>query len=158
MACTEEDKTHKKERYKEVKRAAKKAVVEAKYRAFKAFYQKFDTKEGEKFIFILAKSRSRQKKDLGTLKFIKEEGGRVIKLYVHNKKNNKKIKGYAEVTVIYMNKMVSFKLFIAVAAPTKQSPNFRPHLGVASSYFVLQLHCKNSFVNKFLIPSPINFF
>ena len=60
MACTEEeDRTHKKERYKEAKRDAKKAVVEAKDRAFEAFYQKLDTKEGEKCIFKLAKVRSR---------------------------------------------------------------------------------------------------
>ncbi|XP_057548233.1 uncharacterized protein LOC130826684 [Amaranthus tricolor] len=79
MACTEEeDKTHKKERYKEAKRAAKKAVAKATDRAFEAFYQKPDTKEGEKYIFKLAKVRSRQKKDLGTMKFIKDEGGRVL--------------------------------------------------------------------------------
>ncbi|XP_057523328.1 uncharacterized protein LOC130803164 [Amaranthus tricolor] len=62
MACTEEeDKIHKKEiRYKETKRIAKKAVA-----------------EGEKYIFKLAKVRSRQK-DLGTVKFIKDEGGRVL--------------------------------------------------------------------------------
>ena len=60
MVCTEEeDRTHKKERYKEAKRDAKKAVVEAKDRAFEAFYQKLDTKEGEKCIFKLAKVRSR---------------------------------------------------------------------------------------------------
>ena len=79
MSCTEEeDKTHKKERYKEAKRAAKKAVVEAKDRAFETFYQKLDTKEGEKYTFMLAKARSRQKKELGKLKFIKDKGGRVL--------------------------------------------------------------------------------
>ena len=79
MACTEEeDRTHKKERYKEAKHAAKKAVAEAKDRAFEAFYQKLDTKEGEKYIFKLAKTRSRQKKNLGIVKFIKDEGGRVL--------------------------------------------------------------------------------
>ena len=79
MACTEEeDRTHKKERYKEAKQAAKKAVAEPKDRAFEAFYQKLDTKEGEKYIFKLAKARSRQKKDLGIVKFTKDEGGRVL--------------------------------------------------------------------------------
>ena len=79
MACTEEeDRTHKKERYKEAKRAAKKAVAEAKDQAFEALYQKLETKEGEKYIYKLAKARSRQKKDLGTVKFIKDEGGRVL--------------------------------------------------------------------------------
>ncbi|XP_057540787.1 uncharacterized protein LOC130818644 [Amaranthus tricolor] len=74
----EEDRTHKKERYKEAKRGAKKAVAEAKDRAFEAFYQKLDTKEGEKYIFMLEKARSRQKKDLVTVKFIKDESGRVL--------------------------------------------------------------------------------
>ena len=41
MACTEEeDRTHKKERYKEEKRATKKAIAEAKDRAFEAFLSK----------------------------------------------------------------------------------------------------------------------
>ena len=79
MACTEEeDRTHKKERYKEAKRAAKKAVAEAKDQVFEAFYQKLETKEGEKYIYKLAKARSRQKKNLVTVKFIKDEGGRVL--------------------------------------------------------------------------------
>ena len=47
MAYTEEeDRTHKKERYKEAKRAAKKVVAEEKVRAFEALYQKLDTKQG----------------------------------------------------------------------------------------------------------------
>ena len=78
MACTEvEDRTLKKEMYKEKKRAAKKVVAEAINLVFEDFYQKLDTREGEKYIFKLAKARSRQKKDLGTVKFIKDEGGRV---------------------------------------------------------------------------------
>ena len=69
MACTEEeDRTHKKERYKEAKQVAKKVVAKLKDREFEAFYQKLDTKEGEKYIFKLTKERSRQKKDLGTVK------------------------------------------------------------------------------------------
>ena len=45
MSCTEEeDRIHKNERYKEAKRATKKAVAEAKDREFEAFYQKLDTK------------------------------------------------------------------------------------------------------------------
>ncbi|XP_057550510.1 uncharacterized protein LOC130828560 [Amaranthus tricolor] len=74
MACTEEeDRKQNRERYKEAKREAKKAVAEAKSRAFEAFYQKLDTKEGEKYIFKLAKARSRQRKDLGTVKGLAKE-------------------------------------------------------------------------------------
>ena len=52
MACMEEeDRIHKKEIYKEAKRVAKKAVEEAKGRAYEDFYQKLDTNEG-KSIFI----------------------------------------------------------------------------------------------------------
>ena len=79
MACTEEeDRIHKKERYKEAKRGGKESSSGGKDCAFEAFYQKLDNKEGEKYIFKLAKARSRQKKDLGTVKFIKDEGGRVL--------------------------------------------------------------------------------
>ena len=79
LACTgEEDRIHKKEIYKEAKRAAKKAVTEAKSRVYEDFYQKLDNKEGEKHIFKLAKARSRQRQDLGTVKYIKDEEGRVL--------------------------------------------------------------------------------
>ena len=79
MACTEEeDRTYKKERYKESKQAEKKAVMKAKYRAFEAFYHKLDTKEGEKQIFKLARTRSRQRQDLEAVKYINDEGGRVL--------------------------------------------------------------------------------
>ncbi|XP_057515609.1 uncharacterized protein LOC130797145 [Amaranthus tricolor] len=79
MTCTEEeDRTHKKERYKEAKWAAKKAVAEAKDCAFKAFYQNLETKEVKKYICKLAKARSRHKKNLRTVKFITDEGGRVL--------------------------------------------------------------------------------
>ncbi|XP_057543263.1 uncharacterized protein LOC130821493 [Amaranthus tricolor] len=79
MAYTvEEDRIHKKESYKEAKCTAKKAVVEAKSRAYADFYQKLDTKEGEKHIFKLAKARSMQRQNLGSMKYIKDEGKRVL--------------------------------------------------------------------------------
>ena len=61
MTCTEEVVSiQKRERYKEAKRTAKKAVAEVKTRADKDLYQKLDTIEGEKHVFKLAKIRSRQ--------------------------------------------------------------------------------------------------
>ena len=49
ITCTEEeDRIEKRVSYKEAKRAAKKAVMEAKNRGYEDFYRKFDTKEGEK--------------------------------------------------------------------------------------------------------------
>ena len=60
MTCTEEeDRILKKEKYRESKQAAKKEIAEAKDRAFEAFYQKLDTKEGEKYVL------SWPKQDLG---------------------------------------------------------------------------------------------
>ena len=79
MTCTEEeDMIQNRENYKEAKRAVKKAVAEAKRRAYKDFYQKLGTKEGEKHIFRLAKIRSRQQQNLEIVKYIKDEGGRVL--------------------------------------------------------------------------------
>ena len=51
------------ERERELKRSkagAKKAVVMGKSRDYEDFYQKLDTKDGEKHIFKLARTRSRQ--------------------------------------------------------------------------------------------------
>ena len=71
MACTEEeDRIEKRVSYK----AAKKAVAEAKNRGYEDIYRKLDTKEGEKQIFKLARTRSRQRQDLETMKHIKDEG------------------------------------------------------------------------------------
>ncbi|XP_057532616.1 uncharacterized protein LOC130810530 [Amaranthus tricolor] len=79
MACTkEEDRIEKKMSYKEANWAAKKAVTEAKHRTYEDFYRKLDTKEGEKQIFKLARTRSRQRQDLEAVKYIKDEGGRVF--------------------------------------------------------------------------------
>ena len=72
MTCMEEeDRIQKRENYKEAKWAAKKAVAEAKRRAYEDFYQKLGTKEGEKHIYRLAKIKSRQQQDLETVKYIK---------------------------------------------------------------------------------------
>jgi hypothetical protein len=79
MACTEEeDRIQRKECYKEAKREAKKRVAEAKSHTFEDFYQNLDTKEGEKYVFMLAKARSRQREDLGAVKHIKGESGHVL--------------------------------------------------------------------------------
>ncbi|XP_057543373.1 uncharacterized protein LOC130821601 [Amaranthus tricolor] len=58
IACMEdEDRIEKRVSYKEAKRVAKKAVTEAKNRGYEDLYQKLDTKEGEKQIFKLARTR-----------------------------------------------------------------------------------------------------
>ena len=79
MVCTEEeDKIKNRVSYKEAKRAVKKAVTEAKNRGYEDLYRKLDTKEGEKQIFKLARTRAKQQQDLEVLKYIKDEGGRVL--------------------------------------------------------------------------------
>ena len=78
MACTEEgDWISKRESYKEAKRVAKKAVAEAKSLAYEDFYKKLDTK-GEKHIFKLVKARSKRKKDIETIRYIKDEDDKVL--------------------------------------------------------------------------------
>ena len=74
MTCTEEeDRIEKRVSYKEAKRPAKKAVTDAKNRGYEDLYRKFDTKEGEKQIFKLARARFRQRQDLEAVKYIKDE-------------------------------------------------------------------------------------
>nr|GEY85399.1 hypothetical protein [Tanacetum cinerariifolium] len=67
-----------KERYKEVKREAKKVVAKAKEKAYEDLYKRLDSKEGENDIYMIAKARDRRKRDLGNVRFIKDEDGRTI--------------------------------------------------------------------------------
>ncbi|GJY16756.1 hypothetical protein Tco_0387178 [Tanacetum coccineum] len=63
-------------RYKEAKREAKKAVSKAKEKAYEDMYKRLDSKEGENDIYRIAKARDRRKRDLGIVRFIKDEDGR----------------------------------------------------------------------------------
>ncbi|GJU94647.1 hypothetical protein Tco_1319403 [Tanacetum coccineum] len=66
------------ERYKEAKTEAKKAVAKAKEKAYEDLYKRLDSKEGENDIYRIAKARDRRKRDLGIVRFIKDEDGRSI--------------------------------------------------------------------------------
>ncbi|XP_071726961.1 uncharacterized protein [Rutidosis leptorrhynchoides] len=66
------------ERYKEVKREAKKAVARAKDKAYEDLYRKLDSKEGANDIYRIAKVRERRRKDLDNIKFIKNEAGQTL--------------------------------------------------------------------------------
>ena len=66
------------EKYKVAKKDTKKAVSEAKTRAFDRLYQSLDTKDGERSIYRLAKSRERKMRDLDQVKCIKDEEGEVL--------------------------------------------------------------------------------
>ncbi|KAI3810563.1 hypothetical protein L1987_20182 [Smallanthus sonchifolius] len=72
------------ENYRQAKREAKKAVSEAKNFAYETMYRKLDTKEGEHHMFKIAKNRERRRQDLGVVKFIKEDDGRVLTKSSHN--------------------------------------------------------------------------
>ena len=42
------------------------------------FYQRLETKEGEKKIFKLTRARDRRTRDLGVMRCIKDENGKVL--------------------------------------------------------------------------------
>ncbi|KAE8676336.1 General transcription factor IIE subunit 1 isoform 3 [Hibiscus syriacus] len=71
----DEERLRAKQRYKEAKREAKNTVAKAKDKAYEEMYKRLDTKEGQNDIFRLAKSRENRKKDLGSIRFIKDNNG-----------------------------------------------------------------------------------
>ncbi|KAD6796401.1 hypothetical protein E3N88_07297 [Mikania micrantha] len=76
VTCTEDaQKESLRTKYKEAKREARKAVYEAKNKAYKQMYKHLETKEGEHDIFKIAKARERRRQDIGVLRFIKGEDG-----------------------------------------------------------------------------------
>ncbi|KAD4177984.1 hypothetical protein E3N88_26575 [Mikania micrantha] len=78
-SCTETtERARPKTRYKEAKREAKKTVSEAKTKAYIEMYKRLETKEGEHAMFKIAKAREKKRQDLGVVKFIKGEDGRVL--------------------------------------------------------------------------------
>ncbi|GJY54008.1 hypothetical protein Tco_0445672 [Tanacetum coccineum] len=81
LSCYEgnlEERLRAQERYKLAKREAKKAVAQAKEKAYEDLYKKLDSKEGANEIFRIAKARQRRRRDLGDICFIKDEGGRTV--------------------------------------------------------------------------------
>ncbi|GJX12542.1 aminopeptidase M1 [Tanacetum coccineum] len=81
LSCREsnlEDIDSAKERYKLAKREAKIAVARAKDKAYEDLYKKLDSKEGANDIYKIAKARERRRRDLGNVRYIKDEGGRTI--------------------------------------------------------------------------------
>ncbi|KAD4889082.1 hypothetical protein E3N88_21155 [Mikania micrantha] len=79
VTCTEEEeKEGLRTKYKDARREAKKTVSEAKNKAYKELYKRLQTKEGEHDMFKIAKARERRRQDIGVVKFIKSEDGRVL--------------------------------------------------------------------------------
>ena len=74
----EQERALRREEYRYARLEAKRAVSEAKTKAYEEMYQRLDTKEGEQDIYRLAKTRARKSKDIDTVKFIKGEDGRTL--------------------------------------------------------------------------------
>uniref|UniRef100_R7WB00 beta-aspartyl-peptidase n=1 Tax=Aegilops tauschii TaxID=37682 RepID=R7WB00_AEGTA len=66
------------EKYKMAKKAAKRAVGEARGRAYEDLYQQLGTKEGERDIYKMAKIRERKTRDIGQVKCIKDGAGQLL--------------------------------------------------------------------------------
>jgi hypothetical protein len=60
------------ERYKVTKKTTKRAVSEASGRMYDGLYQRLGTKEGEKDIYMMAKSRERKTRYIIQVKCIKD--------------------------------------------------------------------------------------
>ena len=60
------------------KKAAKRAVSEARGRAYEDLYQRLDTKEGERDIYKMAKSRERKTRDVDQIKCIKDGADQLL--------------------------------------------------------------------------------
>jgi hypothetical protein len=59
--------------YKVAKKIVKRAVSEARCQMYDGLYQRLGTKEGEKDIYRMAKSRERKTRDIIQVKCIKDE-------------------------------------------------------------------------------------
>jgi hypothetical protein len=66
------------ERYKVAKKTSKRAVSETRGRMYDGLYQRLGTKEGEKDIYRVAKSRERKTRDIIQVKCIKDETERLL--------------------------------------------------------------------------------
>ena len=66
------------EEYKNAKKEAKKAVSDAKFKAYDDLYHKLGTKEGEMGVYKLARIRDRKCRDLDHVRCIKSEDQRVL--------------------------------------------------------------------------------
>jgi len=65
-------------RYKVANKVAKKVVPIAKSLAYDRLYRRLATNEGEKEVFKLVRDRDRRTRDLGVVRCIKDENGKVL--------------------------------------------------------------------------------
>jgi len=88
---TEEEVEAHKGQYRIAKKKTKRAVAVARNNAYERLYQKLSAKRGENEVFKLARARERRTRDLGSVKCIKDEGGRVL---VEDAKVRERWRGY----------------------------------------------------------------
>ena len=67
-----------KDAYKNTKREAKAAVAKAKNEAYKEWYDKMGTEEGERVIYKVAKQRARSRRDIGEVNVIEDQIGEML--------------------------------------------------------------------------------
>lgn len=65
-------------KYREAKKAAKRAVAVAKGKKYDELYERLGTREGEKDVHRIAKSRARAQKDVVEVRCVKDEAGEVL--------------------------------------------------------------------------------
>ena len=65
-------------KYKDAKKLTKKVVTLAKNNAFERLQHKLENKEGENDIFMLARARKKRTRDLGNVRSIKGNDGKVL--------------------------------------------------------------------------------
>ena len=65
-----------KEAYKNMKRETKAAVAKYTNEAYKEWYDKMGTEEGERMIYKVTKQRASSRKEIGEVNVIKDQTGR----------------------------------------------------------------------------------
>lgn len=66
------------EKYKESRKNAGRAVAKSKEKAYKELYDKLETREGENELYRLAKQRDRAGKDIQQVRVMKDADGNVL--------------------------------------------------------------------------------
>ena len=78
-SCTsEEEKEVREALYRDAKKVAKKAVAVAKNNTYERLYHKLETRKGEKDVFKLTRATKKKTRDLGNIRCIKGEDGKVL--------------------------------------------------------------------------------
>ncbi|GJT82731.1 hypothetical protein Tco_1057073 [Tanacetum coccineum] len=99
--CNQEELLMAQERYKDAKKEAKEAATQVKEKAYEELYKKLDSKEGANDIFRIAKARERRRRDVGDIRFIKDEG----ELDGHEEVEDPCIVSYSDCYYSRINKM-----------------------------------------------------